>query len=151
MLAEGRRHLPRVGFLKLGGIGTGSIVDIYSEKSMITFGHLLGWHLQSKGWSGVDFARRTQSSQSHLSKILRGVRPPPLEQVDVWIHHLQPPPQEAMILRLAASLAHTPPIVLDTMVEMLAQGGMDLVTQAPRARIVAALLTCQHPGDLASR
>jgi transcriptional regulator with XRE-family HTH domain len=84
------------------------------------FCSLLARHLGARNLSGNAFARLSGSNQSHLSKILRSQRPPPLERVAAWADLLQLSHQDRLVLVALAELEHVPAGLLPSL-RLLAQ------------------------------
>jgi transcriptional regulator with XRE-family HTH domain len=72
------------------------------------FAALLADELRRRGWNPTQFAQRARINQSHLSKILRGVRPPPNRQINhiADVLGLDEPARDKLLL--LAALDRTP-------------------------------------------
>jgi transcriptional regulator with XRE-family HTH domain len=72
------------------------------------FGPLLQRLLDERGWSHRRFASEVGTGQGFISQVIRGVRTPPLVQLDRWMAALDMPMAQRPAFREAALLAHAP-------------------------------------------
>jgi len=80
---------------------------------MVPFGELLRQGLADRGLSLRTFATRVGRSHTFVSRVLGGLRLPPLADLDAWFNALKVNPDERDRLRLAAHLTHCPKLVVD--------------------------------------
>ena len=108
---------------------------------MRSFAGLLAQHLTERGLSGAAFAQRVGYNQSYLSKILRGIKPPPLGMVETWATALELSAPEQQRLALAAALDMVPAALHPSLIALALSARLQLHDgNANEAGIVRDLL-----------
>lgn len=86
--------------------------------AMNTFSEYLIECLRQRGWSRTDFAHALKTTQSVVSRYTTGVRPPPMDRLDLWIELLRLGPDDAETFRRLALQAHAPDKVMAQIKEL---------------------------------
>jgi transcriptional regulator with XRE-family HTH domain len=75
---------------------------------MVPFGEILRQLLADRACSVRAYASRVGRSHAFVSRVLAGLRLPPLDEVEHWLKALELTKEDQDQLRLAAHLAHCP-------------------------------------------
>jgi transcriptional regulator with XRE-family HTH domain len=90
------------------------------DQGMTAFGEMLVKYVKYSRFRDVKtFAKSIGSSQSYLSRVINGLRNPPLDRIDEWARALEMEQLEAPRFRNLAEVAHLPQAVQPKFVEFL--------------------------------
>jgi len=90
-------------------------------ESLQPFGPQVKAILRQKDWSIRHLARLMERNPTFVSQVLRGLRRPPLAELDKWFVALEIPAADQAALRFAAELEHCPPGIQTTVRSLLDQ------------------------------